>query len=170
MLESTIPNNLGMLTNLSKCYSHVDYLIVSQTVSQFLNYISIADILLRFDLLLIATFPMPIRMPICCYCYTFKSTGQLNLHANNFIGTVPNEICALTSMMLSELTADCTNSSPVTCACCTQCYPSVPSSPSSEPSSSSSLTLTPTSSVPSSSSEPSSSSSPSASSVPTPIP
>jgi len=87
------------------------------SVSQFLNYIAIANILLRFELLLITTFPIPIS----CYCYTFTFTARLYLYDNQLTGTMPSEICALRDAgTLIILAADCTN---ITCPCCTQCYP-----------------------------------------------
>ena len=61
-------------------------------------------------------------MPCICSCLY---VGQLDVHDNSLVGTMPKEIC---DMKLDSLVADCHGNTPeVKCDCCTVCCHGLPS-------------------------------------------
>ena len=61
----------------------------------------------------------------CILLYMFMLVGQLDVHDNSLVGTMPKEIC---DMKLDSLVADCHGNTPeVKCDCCTVCCHGLPS-------------------------------------------
>lgn len=91
------------------------------TCLQFWNANNLFDSLFRTDDLYLHDNSLTGTLPV-----TIKDMNRLQhfrVYWNDFVGTVPMEICDLMDLKLSEFKADCDGENPsITCKCCTECF------------------------------------------------
>jgi hypothetical protein len=139
-LESTIPTEIGKLTNL--IFIDFDFNELSGSLSsELLSLSSLTQLDLNDNMLTgsingIGVFPNMTFLQLHANAFTgtvpegvgtFSSLGAFTLHDSNISGTMPQSVCNLRPTAglggrLTSLIADCSEPNPnIACSCCSDC-------------------------------------------------